>query len=140
MQNMPITKQHIELRVQDWVDRINSLYELIREALSAKADISICTPHSIDMHEELMQQFNVPSVELPVLNIKKNNQVVVTVKPVGLWVIGANGRVDLLSEQGSYILVDQAAHGAKPNWKVFSPDNREKSEKFDHAFIKKMVR
>lgn len=146
MRNIPIDlkddppkKKEIALRVQDWIDRIDALYALIREVLAGHENISICTSHSVFMHEELMQKCNLPSVKLPALDIKKNNQIVVTAKPVGLWVIGANGRVDLLSEKGSYILVAQAAHGTKPNWQVFSPSNREKSVKFDRAFIKKMV-
>ena len=140
MDQEEIDKPYIERRVAEWANRIDALYSIVQDALSGMREISTSMSRSISMNEELMQKYSVPGRELPILDIKKNGQIIATLKPIGLWVIGANGRVDLLSEKGSYILVDHAEHGANPDWKVFTPANRTKSESFDANFIRRAVK
>lgn len=140
MDQEEIDKPYIERRVAEWANRIDALYSIVQDALSGMREISTSMSRSISMNEELMQKYSVPGRELPILDIKKNGQIIATLKPIGLWVIGANGRVDLLSEKGSYILVDHAEHGTTPDWKVFTPSNRTKSESFDANFIRRAVK
>ncbi len=135
-----IDKPHIEERVNDWKRRLESLYTLVEESLASLEGVECKTNRHVTMHEELMQKFDVNPQQLKILDIYKNEQIVVSFKPIGLWVIGANGRVDILSKQGAYILVDQADPGQEPEWNVFSPQDRRSGSCFDSSFIRELVR
>jgi len=50
-------------------------------------------------------------------------------RPLGLWVIGANGRVDVFTEKAAPMLVDAADPFKTPIWKLyFSKSPREAIE------------
>jgi hypothetical protein len=58
---------------------------------------------------------------------------------VGLWVIGAKGKIDILTKAGSFILADVAEDETQSEWQVFTPKNRKKSESFNAKFINKLL-
>lgn len=58
---------------------------------------------------------------------------------MGLWVIGANGRIDILTKSGAYILVDVGEKEGPSNWKVYAPKNRKKGVDFDNKFIAELI-
>ncbi len=134
-----IDQSYIKERVKDWKDRLNHLYLLVEEILFDQKNI-VCkkTRHTI-LYEELMQKYNVNSEDIPILDIYKNKMIIATFKPVGLWVIGANGRIDILTESGAYIVVDTAETGKKPAWKVFTPKNRKSGKNLDSSLIMELV-
>ena len=93
-------------RVNDWVRRLDELKSMIGGWLPP--DMSISHRPLTRTNEELMQKFNVPSTEMPTFDVIRNNDRVMRVQPKGLWIIGANGRVDLVTKSASYILVDES--------------------------------
>lgn len=134
-----INKSYIESRVQDWIYRVNDIYSLVKETLSSINGIEFSETKNVSMHEELMQQYDVSPVNLPVLEIRNKEELIDSFKPIGLWVIGANGRIDILTKRGSYILVDTSENESSSKWKVYAPENRKESVDFDEAFIKALV-
>lgn len=68
------------------------------------------------MHEELMERFEIPEREQPNLSVRSPQGTEIWIKPKGLWVIGANGRVDLFSPKGVYTLADTADKFEPPHW------------------------
>lgn len=134
-----IDKPYIESRVQDWVLRINNIYSFVKETLSSMKGIEFSETKNVSMHEELMQKYNVSPVNLPILEIRNNTGLIDSFKPIGLWVIGANGRIDILTKRGAYILVDTSDKGTQSKWKVYTPENRKESINFDENFIKNLV-
>lgn len=91
------------------------------------------------MYEELMDTFGVPPKNVPIFDIYIKKKLIATSKSIGLWVIGAAGRIDIFTKKGSYILVDMSENESTPLWRVFTPQNRKKGESFDEAFISKLV-
>lgn len=140
MNENEIDKPYIESRVSDWLKRIDDLYESVRTNLSNSRNVKCATSRTMMMHEELMRKFNVPSVHVPILDVIKNDKILVTFKPVGLWVVGANGRVDILSEKGAYILVDTAGKGRAAEWRIYTPTNRKKATAFNRSFLEQLVK
>lgn len=134
-----IDKQYIQGRVNDWIVRINNLYNFIRQALSSHTNIDFMESDSSPMHEELMKEFDVFPVKIPILSIRREKTLIASIRPVGLWVIGANGRLDILTKEGAYILVDMAKEGQNPDWKIYTPKDRTNSVSFDKNFIYKLV-
>ncbi|MCI4626027.1 MAG: hypothetical protein L3V56_08695 [Candidatus Magnetoovum sp. WYHC-5] len=134
-----IDKLDIEERVKDWKERLNNLYLLVEKTLSGKKNIICKKNRSTIMYEELMRKYNVNSENIPILDIYKDKIIIAIFEPIGLWVIGANGRVDILTESGAYIVVDIAEKGKEPKWQVFTPKNRRYSKELDSSFITELV-
>ena len=134
-----IDKKYIKSRVNDWVNRIEDLYSTVKKALSDSEGIECKSVKYMMMHEELMQNFGVLPKKVPILDLYKNKNLIASFKPVGLWVIGANGRIDILTKSGSFILVDVAEQDNESEWKVFTPNNRKKGLVFDSASINELV-
>jgi hypothetical protein len=134
-----IDKPYIQNRVSEWKKRIADLYALVEAGLAGLNDVRVEKSRHTLMHEELMHKSGVGSEKLPILDIYKKDSLAATFKPVGLWVIGANGRIDILTSKGSYILVDKAEHGTAPQWTVFSPKGKKSGAPFSPETIRGLV-
>ncbi|WJG22770.1 hypothetical protein [Vibrio furnissii] len=134
-----IDKEYIEKRVQDWVQRVNNIFSLVKDSLSGNSEIEFVESKTVKMHEELMQKYKVSPVDLPVLEIRRKNALLASFKPMGLWVIGANGRIDILTKEGSYILVDLEGKEKPSDWQIYTPKNRKSSIAFDKDFIQGLI-
>lgn len=86
-------------RVNDWITRLHDLKILIRGWLPE--DMSIVDRPPTRMHEELMRKFNVPPASMPTFEVVQGSKKILRAQPKGLWIIGANGRVDLVTAKGS---------------------------------------
>lgn len=111
-----ITKEHVESRVGDWRRRIDALYAQIESWLPE--GYSVQKPQTILMHEEMMQKFAVPSQWLPVLEIYCGGVRVANIEPRALWIVGANGRLDMVIGSKQFIIVDTAENFASPVWSL----------------------
>ncbi|MDD5214216.1 MAG: hypothetical protein PHQ03_01595 [Methylococcales bacterium] len=127
-----LSKTDIEKKVEDWETRIQSLYASVKDWLPS--GYTVKEQSEVTMFEELMQQYDVPPKQLKVLDIYNANRIIATFKPIGLWVIGANGRVDVLSKKGAILLVDKAEKFQTPNWLSYTKDKSE-STPFDKEYF-----
>mgnify|MGYP001342180468 CR=1 FL=1 len=135
-----IDKARVVERVDDWVRRVETLYTLIEHVVANVAGVACEKSSNMTMHEELMHKYGVPPQQISILDIRKNGKIVVSFKPVGLWVVGANGRIDILMKKGGYYLVDKADFGQPPRWEAFPPQNKRAGIPFDATFILDLVR
>ena len=121
-----LSKDHVARRVQDWKNRISELYGNVAQWLpdGVMADGS----HSVPMHEDLMRQFRLPATSVPILTLLKGDQWLGKLVPQGLWIIGANGRVDLFSPNGQSIIVDRSENFDRSNW-LIAPSNQRRQTK-----------
>jgi hypothetical protein len=128
-----IDREHIIRRIDDWVDRIEALYRQIGEWLPA--GWSTERQGTVRMHEELMQKFGVSARELPVLQLAHDGMPSARIEPRGLWIIGANGRLDLFRGRHHYIIVDAAENFSLPDWQIAPLGDRRKSRKLDRETL-----
>ena len=87
-----------------------------------------------------MQQFDVEPRSIPALAIisDKNR---ISFMPMGLWVIGANGRLNIKTNKNHYILIDTGAKdGAPSNWVLVSPIKRSQRVPLDKSSVAKMIK
>lgn len=82
------------------------------------------------MYEELMQQFDIEAVTLPSAIVIENEKIILSLIPVGLWTIGANGRVDVFSSKQHCMLVDDADQFREPEWVLIDVANKGLERKF----------
>lgn len=126
---------HVKKRVDDWEHRVSSLIEQIRNWNIDNIDIRASRNYL--MHEGLMKQFNVPMRQILSVNVFQNDILKIAIKPFGLWIMGANGRIDLLTQNGNNVLVDEAQQFDTPKWKLYPLDNKKTGVDFNkNEFIK----
>lgn len=132
----PIVDQDlIRRRIEDWQNRTDNLYSEIEDWIKDAPNYSFRLGNSLEFYEELMQKFDVPPYTLKSADIFKDEILAVSIKPKGLWVIGANGRLDLLTDGVRYFLLDFAQAFEEPNWTVVSSNRRTDRKKFDKDFL-----
>ncbi len=139
MSDQQITKEYVEKKIQNWKARITNLYSIIAEWLKFSSAYSTKKQSSIKMYEELMHKFQIPPTSLKVLDIYYKDHIVATIKPVGLWIIGANGRLDILYKNGSITLVDESEQFKEPEWFAYSRSGKDNGKSFDQEYFLQLL-
>ena len=132
----PIDKKYVERRVQDWQRRVQTLYGTILSWLPL--GWSGTETGGVPFHEEPMQRFDVGQVVLPVLLLKRGDDRA-KLEPRGLWIIGANGRVDLVHGADHFLLVDRSENFDASDWQVSSLRDRIRQRPFDQEWLAEML-
>ena len=132
-------KNYIDKRSDGWIRKVEHLYFLIKDTLKNEKEVHYKTDQSKVMREELMEKYGVPPNNVPIFDLFTGNQLKATFKSIALWVVGAQGRIDILTNIGSYILLDLGDDDAHPDWKVFPLKNRKKTESFNAEFIERLA-
>jgi hypothetical protein len=123
-------QKRVTTRVEGWLRRLAALRQTFEQwiAGSQTDGLRIVDKQPASMHEEPMRRFGVGPAEMPVYEIERNGVRLMRVQPKGLWVIGANGRVDLVTRTASLILVDASdPESTDPNWEVYQSHERRHS-------------
>lgn len=118
-----INKSHIEDRLTDWRERIGELYDGIENWLRNDLQYSFERSNPTTLEVEMMEKFGVNKIQLPTANIFRHGKLVTSLKPKGLWVIGANGRVDLISKSKRIMLLDLADQFQPADWHIVYSKN-----------------
>lgn len=126
-------------RVSDWLTRLDNLKSVVQSWLPES--MSIVERPQIKMHEELMAKFKVDPALMPSFDIFEGSKPIMRVQPKGLWIIGANGRVDLITPTSSYILVDNSPPGADAsNWHYYASNNNRQSTPLDQDSFTRLLK
>jgi hypothetical protein len=130
--SFPLDTDYLAQRADDWEERLRFLYSTIANWCRAIGPhVAIDEALTIAMNEDLMKRYAVPSRKLPVLRVRTSARNALTFKPHGLWVTGANGRIDVLARRGKHVVVDRAPVSQPSRWELFTP---EKSRLQEHHF------
>lgn len=132
-----VTRDKIEERVADWKQRLELLFGRIRDWAGQNNWIA-SDGGTVEMNEELMRTTGVPPTRQPVLRLDRTNQYALF-KPKGLWVIGANGRIDLHTSKGTYVMVDLADPGTEAQWTIFRNTPKRDGTPFSPEIIENLV-
>jgi hypothetical protein len=73
---------------------------------------------TVFMDEEMMRRFRVEPRQLPVLNLSAVDGRNASLEPRGLWIVGANGRVDLYFGSRHFIIIDKSDRFLPPDWYI----------------------
>ena len=131
-----IDAPYVQRRVDDWIDRLGALYGELSTALP---DGWSTRTAAVTMHEELMRKFNVPPASVPTLSFAHKSGVGASLIPRGLWVIGANGRVDLTTDGQRYLVLDLADSFTCPEWQVCPAHDRWNREPFTPDWLNRIL-
>jgi hypothetical protein len=124
-----LTRDHVQQRVDDWARRIEQLYDDIENWLPA--GWTARRGRAVTMQEEPMVKLGVETRELPTLELLRDGTVIVRLRPYGLWIIGANGWIDLVKGRELYLISDHAKTFEVPSWHIAPVTARRDSKRFD---------
>ena len=79
----------------------------------------------------MMRVAGVAPREVPVLELGSDDGRRAILEPRGLWIIGTNGRIDLLVGSRHFLLFDRAKNFAVPDWRIDDFHARKGLEKLD---------
>ena len=117
-------------RVEDWENRLSNLFIQVQQWVDEHPALQVDTSRRVTMSEDLMRNFGVPDRELAILDVLQGQETVVSLVPRALWIIGADGRVDLITRGGTQILVHDTTL-EPPMWQVADQSDRTKLSLFD---------
>jgi hypothetical protein len=111
-----LSAHEVHERVEDWLRRLDDLFARIRSWAVAHG-LSVKDGEPRPMLEERMERVGEAAREQPTLVLRSAEGWEISIRPRALWVIGANGRVDVLSRKsGVYVLIDRAEPLEPPQW------------------------
>lgn len=132
-----VTKEYVEARVANWKARLQAFFQVI-QAWAERNGWKVDGSGTVRMHEELMQNVGVPATDQPTLRLD-NDHGYALFKPKALWVVGANGRIDLYTSKGTFIIVDLEDANAAPRWTIFRATQRRDGDPFTPDIIARLV-
>lgn len=134
-----IDHDYVVGRIADWEKRLNALYSNLETWTHNIGAVEIRRTEVPQAREELMQKFDVDPRNLPAIAIKFNNNRL-SFMPMGLWVIGANGRLNIKTNKNHYILVDfGGVEGAPSEWVIVSPIKRSQRIPMTEVTLNKLL-
>ena len=128
-----ITKDHVTKRVNDWVDRLNELYVQLKSWLPKGWHVD--RQHFELMDEKMMQRFKIRPRKIPILDLKSDAGRSASLKPRGLWIIGVNGRVDMIVSPKHFLIVDRAKNFAPAEWHIINFYDRDEDRKLSKSTL-----
>ena len=131
-----IDAPYIQRRVDDWIHRVRSLHAELAAALPKRWSTKAAT---VTMHEELMRKFKVPAASVPSLAFVHESGATASLVPRGLWLVGANGRLDLTANGQRYIVLDFADSFTCPKWHVCTAQDRRNREPFTPDWLYRIL-
>jgi len=120
----PPDPTHVMRRLRDWQTRVHDLYDSIEQGLGRDFVFDHTGKHR--PMEEMVQRAGISAEAIPAIDIlrieRPTGQLLATILPRYLWILGANGRLDLrLHRPGgrivSYALTDRSRPlSSEPHW------------------------
>ena len=132
------TRTQVIEEVEDWVCRVSALYDDIRAWLGNRRDLHFEQSRAVTMSEEMMQEFAVTDRDIPVLDVLNVDQVIASFVPRGLWMIGSWGRIDVITRNGTQMLIALGGPGNR-EWQLVSASDRRRTDKFDKDALLALV-
>lgn len=111
-----IDRAQIERRIDDWGRRIENLSSDVRSWLPS--GWTAVSGNQVTHRDDLKDRFDVPGRLVPVLCLEYRGAAKGRLEPRGLWIVGANGRVDLILPPRHFILIDRAENFEAPQWTI----------------------
>jgi hypothetical protein len=144
----PPDRDHALARLNDWRDRVHRLYDEIQAGLGGRYHYDRQGKHRT--LETAVQRSGISREQVPPIDILRIEQpggaLRAMLQPRHLWIIGANGRVDLtiLPKSGigrrQFMLLDLSRPmRRRSDWRLVSPADRLEQPRFRVAKLRELL-
>ncbi len=110
------TAEEVRAQVADWLERLDELYAAI-ETWATGQGWQVERGEPVPIEDERLERLAIGPVQQPTLVLHAPTGQRVSIRPKSLWVIGANGRIDIFAPGRVYVLIDVAERMAPPRWR-----------------------
>lgn len=132
-----IFSDYLVHRVDNWIYRLNKLFDNIESWLNK--DYEIIRSQVQQRPEELLAKYVIPLREVPTLTIIDGRKRVGFV-PSALWVIGANGRVNITTNTLNYMLIDfSVGNTRESDWRVVQKSNPLQNKSLSEILLREII-
>ncbi|QXX73936.1 hypothetical protein [Methylovirgula sp. HY1] len=117
-----VDRTHVLARLEDWCKRVHELFHVIESALGR--EFTYDRTGKWGSQEEMVQRAGLTQDQVPLVDVlrieKPQGSMRALILPRGLWIVGANGRLDLrvfYPMPRQYLIADRSQPLAnKPEW------------------------
>ena len=134
-----IDRDYILQRLSNWKTRLNHLFSEMEKWTEGFEEIEIKRSDIPQSREELMRKFDIAPDTFPSTTIIFGEHRASFI-PMGLWVIGSNGRVNITTKKNQYMLVNLGEDDKKGQWMVVNPSKRRKRISFNDKLLEKIIK
>lgn len=133
-----VDAKRVKDRVADWVGRLERLYAQLDKWVQGVPDVRVERDTMQQVIEPLMERFSVPPRNVPAYTVFVNKKYRIAFVPSAVWIMGANGRVNVTTNVRQHILVDLGGeNGAPSKWHLVGDDPNKPLVTFNQeAFLK----
>lgn len=134
-----VTKREVEGRLRDWERRLRELFARVEQwSVALWGDGCVTHGSIVPPLEYMMEEAGVSSRRLPTLTVQAGPRVI-SFEPRCLWIIGANGQIDVFVEGGPlsrqpgvpHALFDMGREDGQPSdWQIRNRNPRKVLEPF----------
>lgn len=110
-----IDRAHVQRRIDDWRGRVAGLYDDLESWLPT--GWSALRRLDVVMDEQVMRSVGVSKERLPSLVLQRGGSSV-RLEPRALWIMGANGRIDMVAPSGHAVIIDHADLYEPARWTI----------------------
>lgn len=139
-----LTREQVIAKLADWQVRLKKLFAEVETWANQLAQTTGESPRmlrgaSLQLVEDWMEKFDLQPDLVPNLAILYGRNRVYF-EPAGLWIIAANGRVNVTTPDRRYILVDLGGENDQPsNWVIVDPRSRNIRQPFNEAILRSLI-
>lgn len=128
-------------RVTDWISRLQRLYAQLDQWVAGLPNVEVKRNMMQQVMEPLMERSSVAPRNVPAYTVFVNKKYRVAFVPSVVWLVGANGRVNITTNARQHILVDVGGNdGAPSKWRLVSNDPDHPLVTFNRETFLKLLR
>jgi len=128
---------HVQRRVDEWEERLNGFYAMIRSWLPEGWEGRPGTP--VVMNETIMRQFGIAARKIPTFELHRRTGEIVKFVPRTLWIIDINGRLVLQRKDQRFYIFDTAEIFEPPNWQAARIDRQSDREAVTREWLRRVL-
>jgi len=130
-----LDRAHVQARVDDWLRRLDGLMDGIRRWAEAHGH-AVSEAPPVPLHESVMVDSDMGPVDMPHVTVSSSGNRTIEVVPRGLWMIGANGRIDVRTPDGVLMIIDRSrGFGKDPEWTLYHAGIRRDGVPFEPGML-----
>jgi hypothetical protein len=137
---LEIDGRAVKKKVADWTARIKKLHLQLDDWVQGYPNALATRGEMKQVVEPLMKRFHVAAQSIPTYTVFVDKKWRIAFVPSAIWILGANGRIDITTNVRQHILVDLGGRdGAPSDWQLVVADASKLLIPFDKVAFRNLL-